>query len=141
MMHTSGSIIALLGLGCLFGGMVFFGTIMTPLVFTKLPPETASLFIRATFPRYYLYVSVAAAIAALGLVLRGNLPFALVLALVLVLTLWLWQDWLPHLNSLRDSGNQTAFARGHRLSVWLNGAQLLAVLAVLVALARGWGKG
>ena len=81
-----------------------------------------------------------AAITALGLVLRGNLPFALILALVLVLTLWLWQDWLPHLNSLRDSGNQTAFARGHRLSVWLNGAQLLAVLGVLVALARGLGK-
>ncbi len=140
-MHTSGSIIALLGLACLFGGMVFFGTIMTPLVFTKLPPETAGLFIRATFPIYYLYVTITAVIAALGLLLRGNPPLALILALVLVLTLWLWQEWLPHLNTLRDTGQLAAFARGHRLSVWLNGAQLLAVLAVLIAVARGWGRG
>ena len=141
MLKSSGAIIALIGLACLLGGMVFFGAIMAPLVFTKLPPATADLFIRATFPRYYAYVAVTAGLAAIGFLLRGNFALAIILALVLVLTIWLWHYWLPHLDQVRAAGNQAAFAWGHRLSVWLNGGQLLAVLAVLIAIARQWRRG
>ncbi len=139
-MKSSGAIIGLIALACLLGGMVFFGVVMAPLVFTKLLPGTADLFIRATFPRYYAYVAVTAGLASFGLLLRGNFGQAIILALVLMLTIWLWHSWLPHLNQVREAGNQAAFAWGHRLSVWLNGAQLLAVLAVLIAVARQWRR-
>ena len=39
-------------LSLIIGGMFFFAAIMTPLVFTKLPPEISGPFIRQTFPVY-----------------------------------------------------------------------------------------
>ena len=39
-------------LALIIGGMFFFAAIMTPLVFTKLPPEISGPFIRETFPVY-----------------------------------------------------------------------------------------
>ena len=43
-------ITALFFIALIIGGMSFFATIMTPLVFTKLPPETSGPFIREVFP-------------------------------------------------------------------------------------------
>jgi len=41
-----------LSLALTFGGMIFFSAVMAPLVFTKLPFETAGAFIRQVFPWY-----------------------------------------------------------------------------------------
>lgn len=130
-----GSFLAVMALAALLGGMLFFGAVMTPLVFSKLPAETAGPFIRATFPRYYLFVVTASAIAALGLLIRGNPWYALAAVLIAAGTLWLWIEWLPHLNALRDAGNQDEFARGHRLSVWVNGVEFLVVVLLLAGIA------
>lgn len=130
-----GSFLAVMALAALFGGMLFFGAVMTPLVFSQLPPETAGPFIRAAFPRYYLFMVIASAIAALGLLIRGNPWYALVAVLVAGVTIWLWVEWLPHLNALRDAGNQEEFARGHRLSVLVNAVEFVAVLLLLVGVA------
>ena len=134
-MLKAGSVIAILGLGALVGGMVFFGAVMAPLVFTKLPPEVSGPFIRATFPRYYAYIVVASAVGLAGLLLRGQWAMAVVAAIIAGVTLWLWLGWMPHLNMLRDTGQQAAFARGHRISVWVNGAELIAALVLLARLA------
>ena len=130
-----GSFLAVISLAALFGGMLFFGAVMTPLVFSQLPAETAGPFIRAAFPRYYLFVVIASAIAALGLLIRGNPWYALVAVLVAGVTIWLWVEWLPHLNALRDAGNHDEFARGHRLSVGVNAGEFLAVLLLLLGVA------
>lgn len=130
-----GSFLAVMALAALFGGMLFFGAVMTPLVFSQLPPETAGPFIRAAFPRYYLFLIVCSAIAAIGLLMRGNPWYALVAVIVTGITLWLWLEWIPHLNALRDAGNQVDFRRGHRLSVWVNAAEFIAVLLLLVGVA------
>jgi len=130
-----GSFLAVMALAALLGGMLFFGAVMTPLVFSQLPPETAGPFIRAAFPRYYLFMVIASALAALGLLIRGNPWYALAAVMITGVTLWLWIEWLPHLNALRDAGNQDEFARGHRLSVWVNGAEFLAVLLLLAGIA------
>ena len=129
------NILSALGLAALIGGMLFFGAIMAPLVFTKLPPEIAGPFIRATFPRYYAFIIASAAIGAIGFLLRRQTLPAVALILVVFVTIWLWAWLIPHLNALRDAGNTTAFARGHRLSVWINGAELLTALWLLVRTA------
>ncbi len=134
-MLRTGSVIAVLGLGALVGGMVFFGAIMAPLVFTKLPPEFSGPFIRATFPRYYAYIVIASLIGLAGLLIRGDWGMAVVAGVIALVTLWLWLGWIPHLNMLRDTGQQAAFARGHRISVWVNGAELIVALAMLARLA------
>jgi hypothetical protein len=131
----TGNIVAVLGLAALVGGMLFFGAIMAPLVFTKLPPDAAGPFIRAAFPRYYAFIVVSALIAGLGLSLRGAAVSAIALFLVAGLTLWLWFWLIPYLNALREAGNTIGFSRGHRLSVWLNGVELITAVAVLIRFA------
>ncbi len=132
-MHRAGAIVALLALAALAGGMTFFGAVVALLVFRTLEPPNSGRFIRAIFPHYYRFGFVAAALAALSLVPIA--PWcAAVLALVALTTLWLWLSLMPRINRLRDVGEERAFARAHRLSVLVNQAELLAVLAVLVRL-------
>ena len=134
-MLKTGGILAALGLASLVGGMLFFAAVMAPLVFTKLPPEFSGPFIRVAFPRYYAFIIVAAALGALGFLLRGQLVSATVLALVALVTIWLWAGLIPHLNQMREAGNMAAFNRGHRLSVWINGAELISSLWLLIRTA------
>jgi hypothetical protein len=136
MMGAASHILGLAALACLVGGMVFFGIIMAPLVFTRLDAATAGRFIRATFPRYYLYVLISAALGAAAFAATD--PWAgLVLAVIAVTTLWLRQGLMPHINRLRDAelagdaAAARAFARAHRLSVLVNQVQLLAALGVV----------
>jgi Domain of unknown function (DUF4149) len=130
----AGNVVAVLGLAALVGGMLFFGAIMAPLVFTQLPPDVAGPFIRAAFPRYYAFVTVSSVVAGFGLLLRGQSISAIALFLVALVTLWLWFWLIPHLNALREAGNTAGFGRGHRLSVWVNGLELVTGIVVLVRL-------
>jgi len=134
-MNTTGRILSSLGLAALFGGMVFFGAILAPLVFIKLPEPVAGDFIRATFPWYYGYMLLAAAISGIGfLILRRRIEQYVVLAVFLVTAL-LWAVWLPYLEILRLAGKTDQFNTGHSISVWVNGAQLLAVIFLLIRTA------
>jgi hypothetical protein len=134
-MLKTGSILTALGLASLVGGMVFFGAIMAPLVFTKLPLDVAGPFIRAAFPFYYGYMIVSAGIGVVGFLCRREMVSALVLLIVALVTVWLWAWFIPHLDGLRAAGNMVAFNRGHGLSVWIDGAQLIAALGLLVRTA------
>ena len=91
-----------LAAACLLGGMVFFAAVLAPLVFTRLDAAAAGPFIRATFPRYYLYVLATSALAAAFLAARDPAS-ALILALVAAATVWLRQGLMPRINALRDA--------------------------------------
>jgi hypothetical protein len=134
-MLKTGSILTALGLASLVGGMVFFGAIMAPLVFTKLPLDVAGPFIRAAFPFYYAYMIVSAGIGVVGFLCRREMVSALVLLIVALVTVWLWAWFIPHLDGLREAGNMVAFNRGHGMSVWIDGAQLIAAVGLLVRTA------
>ncbi|MDD2794505.1 DUF4149 domain-containing protein [Acidocella sp.] len=131
-MPTTGNILVALGLAALTGGMLFFGAVMAPLVFTKLPAEAAGNFIRAAFPFYYAYIIATSALAAGGFLLRSQYGAASALFALMAVTVWLLFGWMPHLEAMRLAGDTAGFARGHRISVWINGAQLLTALALLV---------
>jgi len=134
-LNATGRILSSLGVAALFGGMVFFGAILAPLVFIKLPEPVAGDFIRATFPWYYGYMLLTAAISGIGfLLLRRRIEQYVMLAVFLV-TAALWAVWLPYLEVLRLAGETAQFDAGHTISVWVNGAQLLAVLFVLIRIA------
>jgi len=130
--------IAVFALALLLGGMIFFASVMAPLVFTRLPASQAGTFIRAVFPVYYLYVLATAGIAALALATRWD---GAVMAGVALLTVWLRQGLMPRINTLGDaarSGDGAAkrrFDRAHRMSVVFNAAQIIATGAVLARVA------
>jgi hypothetical protein len=132
---AAGNILTALGLAALVGGMLFFGAVMAPLVFTKLPPEYSGPFIRAVFPHYYAFIIGSALLGGVGFWLRGQTVSTIALFVVAVVTVWLWFWFIPHLNALRDAGDTAAFNRGHRFSVWVNGAELITALWLLIRTA------
>ena len=124
----------------LLGGMVFFPSVVAPVVFRSLAEAQAGAFLRAMFPRYYLYMIVLSlAASALYQLSEGavvSVP-ALVCLGVGLSTLWVRQGLLPRINAARDAqlaGDTNAgeaFDRGHRLSVAINMVQLV-LLVVLI---------
>lgn len=137
MLAGAARVIGTLAAAGLFGGMVFFAAVLAPLVFSQLDDGTAGRFIRAAFPRYYLFLLVAASVAAAGFSAVDRWA-SLAMVAVAGVTVWLWQDLMPRINHLRDAslaGNAEAgrrFARAHQASVWVNAAQLLVATGVLV---------
>lgn len=131
-MLRTGNVTAGLGLALLVGGMVFFGAVVTPLVFTQLPAGDSGPFIRVIFPFYFAYVAVGALVAGVGFLLRGERGATLVMGAVFVEALWAWVWLIPHLNGWRVAGDVTAFWWGHEVSTWLNGVEILAAVWLLV---------
>jgi hypothetical protein len=134
------TLLAGLALALTWGGMTFFSAVMAPLVFTKLPLETAGGFIREVFPWYYLAMGLTTLLAVL-LLLPGigagvGWPAALSV-FVLIGFVVARQVLMPRINQARDaelageSGAGQRFKRLHGLSVLINGAQWLAILAAL----------
>lgn len=132
MWRVWGGVIAVLGLAALGGGMLFFGAVMAPLVFLHLPADVAGPFIRTMFPWYYEYCLGAAGVTALGFLLRKDWLSAVIPVAVMGATYWLWQYQLAALDALRAAHDTAGFARGHQLSVWVNGAELFGTALLLV---------
>ena len=132
---------------CLLGGMLFFPSVVAPVVFKALPEEQAGAFLRAMFPRYYSFIILLGVAACVSYALaesgRGGSVFAPtvgITGLVVVSTLWVKQSLLPKINAARDAelaGDASAgasFNIMHRLSVVINMVQLLALLAIAAKL-------
>ena len=128
---------------CLLGGMLFFPSVVAPVVFKALPEEQAGAFLRAMFPRYYSFIILLGVAACVSYAFaesgRGGsvlAPTVGITGLVVVSTLWVKQSLLPKINAARDAelaGDASAgasFNIMHRLSVVINMVQLLALLAI-----------
>jgi hypothetical protein len=129
----AGFVIALL-----LGGMVFFSFVFSPLVFVKLPAQTAGPFIRQVFPWYFLVVAALFALAApLTLAAPG---LAALLAAMAALGFANRQILMPRINALRDrhlAGDHAAkrgFDRLHGASVAINFVQMAAAAWALYAI-------
>ncbi len=124
----------------LFGGIAFFAACIAPVVFTRLPPEWASRFIRGVFPVYYLWVLGTSAAGTFALLPLRPLD-ALALGAVAGTTFWLRQSLMPRINALSDAAQagdaaaKAAFDRAHRLSVRVNVAQMVTAAVVLARFA------
>ncbi len=116
--------------------MAFFSAVMAPLIFVELDPEVAGRFIRRVFPWYYLTVIGLSALAAICVVF-SRVSDAALLGAVAALAVLARQILMPAINRARDSmlaGDQARglrFSKLHRLSVWINVAQMIVVAIVL----------
>jgi hypothetical protein len=138
---TFSYLVAALALALTFGGMTFFSTVITPLVFSKLPLNIAGPFIRQVFPWYYLSMGLTTLIGVVALILGagGSAASEVFLATAVLVGFAFAQEVLmPMINRARDremAGEFSAarrFRRLHLVSVIINGLQLLTVLAVLI---------
>ena len=123
----------------LLGAMLFFPSVVAPVVFTSLPEAQAGAFLRSMFPRYYAFMIALSLIAALLFLVGSNQSAflaTLVCLLVGVSTLWVRQWLLPRSDAARDAqlaGNVEAgrrFDRDHKLSVGINMVQLVLLVGI-----------
>ena len=123
----------------LLGAMLFFPSVVAPVVFTSLPEAQAGAFLRSMFPRYYAFMIALSLVAAfLFLVVSDESAYqaAIVCLLVGVSTLWIRQWLLPRINTARDAqlaGDTEAgrrFDRDHKLSVGINLLQLVLLVGI-----------
>lgn len=133
------TLLAALTAALLFGGMVFYALLFTPLSFRHLPRELAGAFLRRVFPAYYLTGALLAGLAGLFALWAQPLEAAILLIVAFGFS-YARLVLLPKIDSARllaDGGAVTAdgrFRQLHRLSVAINLLQLLAVALVLTAL-------
>ena len=128
--------IALLLVSTLFGGMMLYSFGFAPLVFSALPVDDASRFLRAAFPHYYVFVIVTA-VSSGAILLRSNFQSAALTFAIAVIAIYARQVLMLQINAARDAqlhGNTEAkgrFKRLHGVSVVLNFIQLIAAGYVL----------
>ena len=124
----------------LLGGMLFFPIVVAPVIFMSLPEAQAGIFLRAMFPRYYVFMIVLSLVASAMYQLSEGAVVsvaALVCLGVGLSTLWVRQGLLPRINAARDAqlaGDANAgeaFDRGHKLSVAINIVQLVLLVALV----------
>ncbi len=130
-------IVGLISVATLFGSMAFFSGVVAPFTFTTLDAASAGRFVRGIFPWYYLVIAALSLLAVLSLVAVRPLEAA-VMSVIAFGAYVSRQLLMPRINDCRDrmlAGDTKAgkrFTRLHRLSVWINAAQLAGAFAVLV---------
>lgn len=136
-----------LALAAWVGSIAFFSFGVAPLVFRVLGKEDAAKFLRALFPRYYIWGATAGAIALPAVVcgpmthpeLRGpsvgiQASFVVIGTLIM---LYCGNALTPAINAARDGGPESAgrFDALHKRSVRLNALSLLIGAGLLIAFA------
>jgi Domain of unknown function (DUF4149) len=139
--------IYLLAMAAMVGSIVFFSFAVAPIIFRVLGTEAGGRFVRALFPRYYLWGAICGAIALPAFV-AGPLCFpeyrgiavGIQSGLLLCCTLTMLyggNSLVPEINRARDEGEASheRFERLHRRSVRLNALVLIIGVALVVGYA------
>ena len=125
--------IALLMTSFLFGGMMLFAAGFGPIVLKNLEGDLARLFIRNTFPYFYLFVLVSSFLAAVTVFVF--VPFAsMALLAIFFSTIPARQILMPAINAAADKGDRKKFKLLHALSVAITLAHIVIAGAVLCVL-------
>ena len=111
------------------GVIVFFSSIIAPTVFKTLDEKSAGVFLRAFFPKYYLF-AIVIGLAALALIMIFDIKVSNILYIAIVsMTILsiISRFMIPMINNARDMGEKgkQKFNRLHMLSVSLNVITLL----------------
>jgi len=122
--------IALLMTSFLFGGMMLFAVGFGPIVLKSLEGNVARLFIRNTFPHFYLFVLISSFLAAVTAFVF--VPFAsMALLAIFFSTIPARQILMPAINAAADDGDQKKFKLLHALSVAITLAHIVIAGVVL----------
>ena len=113
------------------GVIIFFSAVVAPTVFKSLGEKEAGMFLRAFFPKYYIFGGVIGitSIAYLLITPISGLLLSMVIAMTL-LTIF-GKMLIPVINNARDSGNENSFKRYHLLSVMMNVVTLILGIVAL----------
>lgn len=103
------------------GSIIFFSAIIAPTVFKALDEKNAGIFLRAFFPKYYIFGIILGFIALiLGIKAMSLILVSMVVAMILLSIIS--RLMIPVINAARDMGveGEPRFKKLHTLSVFLN---------------------
>ena len=114
------------------GVIIFFSAVVAPTVFKSLEEREAGVFLRAFFPKYYIFgivLGVASVVILMFMPVSAILTYAIVAMTLLTV---LGRMSIPIINSARDSGDEAGFKKYHLISVMMNVITLIIGLVILV---------
>ena len=115
------------------GVMLFFSFVLAPMIFKVLPPDNASVFVRAIFPYYYLVNLLILSIISFFYIYYQTFVLDFYLILISALLFFFNLIYLmPKINKYKDQQNEKGFKISHLLSVIINFIQLIALGIVLL---------
>ena len=133
------TLLLLCAIGALLGIMLFFAFAVAPTVFKSLPAEQAGTYLRAIFPRYYLWGIIFAIITA-AIAIKVDMTVFTTVSVIAVLFIFSRQILVPAINVARDAklagkdGAVPRFKRLHLVSVLINLSQMLMLVGCIVYL-------
>ena len=110
------------------GIIIFFSSVITPIVFKKLESQQASSYLRAFFPRLYITLFVTTVIAGVAAFDKTAQLILSVVAILFIVSFW---PLTPAINHATDSGKIIKFKVLHSVSVFILVGQLGAFLFLL----------
>ncbi len=113
------------------GTIIFFSAVVAPTVFKSLGEKEAGIFLRAFFPKYYVFGIVLGVISIIYLSfnpIHSHLMYSVIAMTVLTI---LGRMSIPIINNARDSGNEASFKRYHLVSVAMNVLTLVIGIIIL----------
>ena len=108
------------------GSIIFFSSIIAPTVFKSLDEKSAGLFLRAFFPKYYVFGIIIGVLAiVIDIKSHDNLAFLLIGSMIVLS--FISRGLIPMINNARDMGDKgkDKFKKLHTFSVVLNVVTLL----------------
>ena len=128
--HVSASLALLV-----LGAMLFFAAVVTPVAFKTLEPIPRGQYLAGLFPVYYRVLITVSALSALSAI---AVPLGQVMIGVTAGFVFSNQVLRPRIEAERaghlagDADSTARFRAHHRASVYINVAQMVAIIAVLV---------
>ena len=113
------------------GTIIFFSAVVAPTVFKSLDEKDAGVFLRAFFPKYYIFGIVLGLISIIYLLLNPVHSHLLYSIIAMTLLTILGRMSIPIINKARDTNNEQAFKRYHLISVMMNVLTLVIGIIIL----------
>ena len=113
------------------GTIIFFSAVVAPTVFKSLDEKDAGVFLRAFFPKYYIFGIVLGVVSIIYLLfspVHSHLLYSIIAMTVLTI---LGRMSIPIINKARDTNNERAFKRYHLISVMMNVITLIIGIIIL----------
>ena len=113
------------------GTIIFFSAVVAPTIFKSLDEKDAGVFLRAFFPKYYIFGIVLGVISIFYLLfspVHSHLLYSIIAMTVLTI---LGRMSIPIINKARDTNNEQAFKRYHLISVMMNVITLVIGIIIL----------
>ncbi len=113
------------------GVIVFFSAVVAPTVFKSLEERDAGVFLRAFFPKYYIF-GIILGVLSFSVLMVMPISSLLNYAIVTMTLLTLFGRLsIPIINKARDTGDEAGFKRYHLISVVMNVLTLIIGIIIL----------